>query len=101
MRYDTRIYMRTVELGTYDPATGNYGEPKISEVEQMAAIHDTGEERMKLLYGKISQGSLTIQLQNHYDDPFDRIRIGEKLYTVDMSRRLRTKQIYVVSEVQE
>ena len=56
---------------------------------------------MKLLYGKISQGSLTIQLQNHYDDPFDRIRIGEKLYTVDMSRRLRTKQIYVVSEVQE
>ena len=89
MRYDTRIYMRTVELGTYDPATGNYGEPKISEVEQM------------LLYGKISQGSLTVQLQNHYDDPFDRIRIGEKLYTVDMSRRLRTKQIYVVSEVQE
>lgn len=31
--------------------------------------------------------------------PFDRIRVGNKTYGVDFSRKLRTKQIYVVSEV--
>ena len=43
--------------------------------------------------------SLTIHLQNHYDRPFDRIRVGNKAYGVDFSRKLRTKQVYVVSEV--
>ena len=54
---------------------------------------------MILVYSDIKEGSLTIHLQNHYNQPFDRIRIDNKVYGVDFSRKLRTKQIYFVSEV--
>ena len=33
-------------------------------------------------------------------DAFDRIRVGSRVYSVDDSRNLRTKQTFVVSEVQ-
>lgn len=77
---------------------------------------DVSEERIKELAGSDNKqhtplielveedpdntaDSLTIHLQNHYDRPFDRIRVGNKTYGVDFSRKLRTKQVYVVSEV--
>ena len=50
--------------------------------------------------GEIRQGSLSIQIQGHYAGDFDWIRIGSKVYSVDDSRNLRTKQTFVVSEVQ-
>ena len=43
---------------------------------------------------------MTVRLQNRYDEPFDRIRIGEKVYQVDMARPLRVKETFVVSEAQ-
>ena len=55
---------------------------------------------MHLVYGEIREGSMTIQLQNHYDDAFDHILIGGVKYAVDYSRRLRVKQTFIVSEVQ-
>lgn len=64
-----------------------------------ASVMDTGTNTMMLVYSGIKEGSLTIHLQNHYDRPFDRIRVGNKTYGVDFSRKLRTKQVYVVSEV--
>lgn len=85
--------------GEYDPATGNYGEDTISEDMKSASVMDTGTNTMMLVYSGIKEGSLTIHLQNHYDRPFDRIRVGNKTYGVDFSRKLRTKQVYVVSEV--
>lgn len=99
MRYDTPIYMQTIRSGDYNPDTGDYEDGHIDEVEQIASVMDTGAEIMKLIYGGLKQGSLTIHLQNRYLDPFDRIRIGEKIYAVDASRRLRVKQSFVVSEV--
>lgn len=99
MRYDTPIYMQTIRSGDYNPDTGDYEDGHVDEVEQIASVMDTGAETMQLVYGGLKQGSLTVHLQNHYYDPFDRIRIGKKIYTVDMSRRLRTKQSFVVSEV--
>ena len=53
-----------------------------------------------VVYGEIRQGSLSIQIQGHYADAFDRIRVGSRVYSVDDSRNLRTKQTFVVSEVQ-
>lgn len=100
MRYDTPIYFRRIAPGDYDPATGNYGDDTIAEVARYASVMDTSRETMRLIYGEIRQGSLTIHLQNHYDDPFDRIRVGNRLYAVDYARRLRVKQVFVVSEVQ-
>ena len=64
-----------------------------------ASVMDTGTNTMMLVYSEIKEGSLTIHLQNHYDRLFDRIRVGNKTYGVDFSRKLRTKQVYVVSEV--
>ena len=100
MRYDTPVYFQKITSGEYDPDTGNYCDDTVAEVARYASVMDTSRETMRLVYGEIRQGSLTIHLQNHYDDLFDRIRVGDRLYTVDYTRRLRVKQVFVVSEVQ-
>ena len=100
MRYDTPIYFQKIAQGEYNTETGDYGEPTITEMEVYASVMDTRSEMMRLVYNGPMQGSLTIQLQNHYTEPFDRIRIGDLIYKVDYTRRLRVKQTFVVSEVQ-
>lgn len=100
MRFDKPIYFQRVTQGEYDASTGNYGDDIISEVMKRASVTDSGVETMHLIYGAIHQGSKTIRLQNHYDEPFDSIRIGSKRYHVDFSRKLDNKHIFVVSEVQ-
>ena len=100
MRYDTPIYFQKITPGKYDPDTGNYGDDTVEETLRYASVMNTGEEKLRLVYDGPKQGSLTVQIQNHYEEPFDRIRVGDKLYTVDYARRLRTKQVFVVSEVQ-
>ena len=101
MRFDTPIYFQTVkEKGEYDPETGNYAEDTVTEDEVFASVTNSTTETLNLVYGSIKQGSKTVRLQNHYSKPFDRIRIGEKLYRVDFSRELKLKHIFVVSEVQ-
>lgn len=100
MRYDTPIYFQKTTQGAYDPDTGNYGPDSITETLRYASVMDTGRETLRLVYGEIRQGSLSIQIQGHYAGDFDWIRIGSKVYSVDDSRNLRTKQTFVVSEVQ-
>lgn len=100
MRYDTPVYFQQVTTGEYDPKTGNYADDTVAETLRYASVMNTGEEKLKLVYDGPKQGSLTIQIQNHYTEPFDRIRVGEKVYCVDFSRELRMKHIFVVSEVQ-
>lgn len=99
MRYDTPAYFQKVTSGEYDSKTGNYAEDTVAETLRYASVMDTGTDMLKLVYDGPKQGSLTIQLQTHYTEPFDRIRVGEKLYCVDFSRKLRTKHTFVVSEV--
>ena len=101
MRYDTPIFFQTVaEKGKYDSSTGNYEPDKPTEEQCWASVTDSRTETVKMLYGEPKQGCLTIRLQNIYIKPFDKIRIGDKLYREDFSRKLRTKHIFVVSEVQ-
>lgn len=100
MRYDTPVYFQKVAPGEYDPNTGNYGDDTVEETLRYASVMNTGEERLKLVYDGPKQGSLTIHIQNHYNEPFDRIRVGEKLYRMDFSQQLRVKHAFVVSEVQ-
>ena len=100
MRYDTPVYFQKITSGEYDPKTGNYADNIVEETQRYASIMDTGAVMLKLVYDGPKQGSLTIQIQNHYTEPFDRIRVGEKVYSVDYSRELRTKHVFVVSEVQ-
>lgn len=100
MRYDTPIYFQTVKKGEYDPETGNYAEDTVAEDKVFASVTDSRAETLNLVYGEIKQGCFTVRLQNIYRKPFDRIRIGEKFYRVDFSRKLRLKHIFVISEVQ-
>ena len=100
MRYDKQVYFQRITPGEYDPDTGNYADDIVEETLRYASVMNTGEDTLRLVYDGPKQGSLTIQLQNHYTEPFDRIRVGENVYSVDYSRELQTKQVFVVSEVQ-
>ena len=100
MRFDTPIYFRSVKAGEYDAETGDYGADTVQEVKRYASVTNTGTATLNVVYGGIKQGSLTVRLQNHYGAAFDQIRIGEKLYRVDMARPLKVKQTFIVSEVQ-
>lgn len=100
MRYDTPIFFQRVTPGEYDPNTGNYGPDILVEEKRYASVTDTGTDTINLVYGQLKQGSLTVRLHNHYNNPFDRIRIGDKFYRVDMERNLRNGHVLVVSEVQ-
>lgn len=100
MRYDIPVYFQRITPGEYDPDTGNYGNDAVEETMRYASVMNTGEDTLRLVYNGPKQGSLTIQIQNHYTEPFDRIRVGNKLYAVDFSRKLRLKHTFVVSEVQ-
>ena len=99
MRFDTPVYFQRIERGPYDPTTGNYGPDTPVEDMRRASVTDSTTQTLQLVYGELKQGSLTVRIQSHYTEPFDRIRIGDKLYHVDMSRKLRSKQTFVVSEV--
>lgn len=98
MRFDKEVFFESVQ-SVFDENTGNYTD-SVTEVKQYASVTDSGTQTMLLVYGKIKQGSLTIRLQNHFNEPFDRIRIGKKHYSVDMMRTLCRMQVFIVSEVQ-
>lgn len=100
MRCDTEVFFQSITPGEYNQSTGDYEENKITEEKRHACVTDTGTETMNLVYGSIKQGSKTVRLQTHYKKSFDRIRIGNALYRVDFERKLRTKHVFVVSEVQ-
>lgn len=100
MRYDVPVYFQRLTPGEYNASTGDYGPDKITEVERYASVASARLDTVRLLYGEIKQGCLTVHLQNHYHDPFDQIRIGAKVYRVDLARPLRVKHVFVVSEVQ-
>ena len=100
MRFDTPVYFQRVTPGAYDPATGDYAPDSTEESMRMASVTSTGIQTVQILFGELKEGCLTVRLQNRYDEPFDRIRIGEKVYQVDMARPLRVKETFVVSEAQ-
>lgn len=97
MRYDTPVFFQKVDAGAYNPKTGNYSADLVEEVKLYASVTDTTTAQLTLVYGGIKQGSRVIRLQRGYKEPFDRIRIGDKLYKVDFARYLKT---FIVSEVQ-
>ena len=100
MRCDTPIYFQHITPGAYNVSTGDYEKDTVKEVQRYASVTNSGVQTLNLIYGELKQGSLTVRLQTPYTEAFDRIRIGAKVYRADFSRVLRTKQTFVVSEVQ-
>ena len=81
MRCDTEVFFQSIVPGEYDEATGDYRDDTVSEEKRHASVTDTGTETMNLVYGSIKQGSKTVRIQTHYKKAFDRIRIGNALYS--------------------
>ena len=100
MRFDTPVYFQEITQGVYDAKTGDYLPETISEEKRFASVTNTGIDTIHLVYGELKQGVVTVRLQNHYRKPFDRLRIGNTMYSVDRARLLRTKQTFICSEVQ-
>jgi hypothetical protein len=100
MRFDTPIYFQLSERGAYDAKSGDYGKDVVTETKLYADVTDAGVETINLVYGELRQGVKVVRLQTHYNDVFGRIRIGSRVYRVDLERRLRNKHVFVVSEVQ-
>lgn len=97
MRYDTPVFFQKVDAGAYNPNSGDYSADIVTETKQYASVTDATTAQLSLIYGGIKQGSLVIRLQRAYKVPFNRIRVGDKLYKVDFARYLKT---FIVSEVQ-
>lgn len=100
MRYDKPIYFQKVTQGAYNANTGDYEADTVEETLMYASIYSCDIETLRLIYGEIKQGVLKVQLQNHYNEHFNRIRIGDTLYKVDSQKKLRVKHIFIVSEIQ-
>lgn len=94
MRFNIPVYFQQVK-STYNANTGNYDDAVVEDLVR-ANVTDTGTETLKLVYNNIKQASKTIKLQQPYPLPFSSIRIGDKKYSVDLSRR---QKFFVVSEV--
>ncbi len=100
MRFDTPVYFQRIQPGKYNESTGNYGADAIEEERRYANVTCAGTEILNMIYGEIRQGCKVVRIQAHYVSAFSRIRIGEKVYRVDLSRELKNKQVFIVSEVQ-
>lgn len=100
MRYDKQVYFQKLKESAYNKDTGNHEESEPEEEMRWASVMDTGAEMINKVYGDIRQESLTVSLQNHYENPFDQIRIGDTIYRVDLVKKLRIKHVFIVSEIQ-
>ena len=100
MRFDIPIYLQNIQPGAYNPETGNHEHETVTETKRYASVTNAGTETLNLVYGELRQGCLTVRIQAHYTTDFDRIRIGNKVYRVDLLRKLRNFTTMVVSEVQ-
>lgn len=100
MRYDTKIELVRTDPGRFNPETCNYEGRTETKTPLYASVMDTRMEMVRLVYGSLRQGTLTIHVQNHIEQPFDWIDVRGRRYRVDWRRKLRTKETFIVSEVQ-
>lgn len=98
MRYDKKVVFQYVD-DVYQP-NGDYTKDIVEEVTDYASIVNTDFDTMRLVYGEIKQGSITLHLLNKIAFVFNRIVIDGKTYSVDQVINQRTKQAYILSEVQ-
>lgn len=98
MRYDKKVLFQRV-IDVYQP-NGDYVSGIAEEVTDYASIVNTDFDTMRLVYGEIKEGSITLHLLNKIAFVFNQIVIDGKTYSVDQVINQRTKQAYILSEVQ-
>ncbi len=99
MSYNMPIYFQSVKTGEYNAITANHEPDTVTEVKKFASVTDTGVEMLKVLFGKVEQGSSTVRLQRPYKEPFERIRIGNKVYSV--KHKKLNNRVFIVSELKQ
>lgn len=96
MRFDKPV--RFVKRDTvYNYDTGNHDAVDDVVVEVYANVTNQSEKRMALAYGAIKEDSLTVRLQNHYQEPFDHLLIDGQKYRMDSQRLHRRYHVLWVS----
>ena len=98
MRYDTPVIFRK-KRRDFDYSTGNYTETVTSDTIVYASVDGTRSQMMTLVYGGAVQDSITVQLQNHYEDTFYEILVHGMPYKVDYRDPKRVKDIFVLRRV--
>lgn len=99
MRYDTKIWFQVVTEGER-LENGDYPDPEVEEVLRYASVVTVSASKQMHDYGAIVGKLVRVHIQNHYDGPFDYIRIGEERYTVYDEYSLRYKGLYVCRRVE-
>ena len=98
MRYSTPIYFVKEGEDEYDYATGDYITTEPIKHEAWANVSDTGTERMRLIYGALKQGAITVRIQGKHDEVFDYVEVDDKKYNVGAFRTFRNDQSFNLSE---
>ena len=99
MRYDQTIYFCKENGSVYNAATGDYSEGTTVKTARAGAVTNVSETMQKLVYGKMKDKAIAVQIRQHYSEPFDYIEFNGQKYGVDFSRKLRRKHTFVASEV--
>lgn len=99
MRYDKEIFFQTVSQGEYDPQTGDYGDPVIEETKRDAAVYSYSAQAQIKDFGKLMGEMVKIHLQNDYEEPFDQVRIGDKIYKVFDRSHMRVKGAFILRRI--
>ena len=71
MRYDYPVYFCRNGDSAYNAETGDYTDAEPLKAKRMASVTAASDEKVQVVYGQMLQGVLSVQLQNHYDEPFD------------------------------
>ena len=98
VRYDKQIFFVKEGEEVYDYETGDYVTTEPIKHEAWANVSDTGTERMRLIYGNLKQGAITVRIVGKYDKEFDYIEVEGKKYNVDAFRTFRNDQTFNLSE---
>lgn len=98
MRYDKKIDFLHVDK-VYQ-ANGDYVDEVIESTTAYGSVVNTDFDTMRLVYGEIRQGSITLHLQNKVGFIFNRVVIDGKTYAVDQCINQRVKQAYILSQCQ-
>ena len=104
MRCDKKVFFvtkgkRVLHEHPLDPEYGNYTEAADTAAEKMADVTDTQAKTQQLIYGRVSEGNITVRLNEVYDTPFDYISFGDRKYAADASRHLRRRSTFICHEV--
>ncbi len=97
MRYDKYIYIIRETTGSYNPVTGDYDDTIIEKEKIKANISPVSDYKKNLLFGRISDKTLNICIQNKIKKPFLKIEYEGLVYNVIETKILNNKQLIVVS----